>query len=96
MALGRGESCDLVVKNDFASRVHLHIELRSGKFIILDESTNGTHIRFSDGKVVHITGEEISIERNGSISLGQSFSENPVEVIEFSVSSTHIQQRKAE
>ena len=96
VALGRGESCDLVVKNDFASRVHLHIELRSGKFIILDESTNGTYIRFSDGHVVHVTREEISIERNGSISLGQSFSENPVEVIEFSVSSTHIQQRKAE
>lgn len=96
VALGRGESCDIVVKNDFASRVHLHIELRSGKFIILDESTNGTYIRFSDGHEVHVTCEEISLENNGSISLGQSFAENPVEVIEFSISSTFIQRLKAE
>jgi hypothetical protein len=45
---------------------------------------------------VHVTREEISIERNGSISLGQSFAENPAEVIEFLISSTFIQQRKAE
>lgn len=95
VALGRGEACDIVVQNDFASRLHIHIELRFGKFIISDQSTNGTYIRFSDGSVVHITREEISLKGNGSISLGQSFAEDPSEIVEFLVSSIHVQHRKA-
>jgi adenylate cyclase len=94
VALGRGDTCDIVVQNDFASRLHIHIELRFGKFIIADQSTNGTYIRFSGGNVVHITREEIPLQGNGSISMGQSFAENPAEVVEFSISSTHVQRRE--
>lgn len=92
--LGRGETCDLVVQNDLASRLHSNIELRFGKFIITDQSTNGTYIRFGDGNVVHITREEISLKGNGYISLGQSFTEHPAEVVEFSISSAHVQPSK--
>lgn len=95
VALGRGENCDIAVQNDFASRLHIHIELRSGKFIIADQSTNGTYIRFSDGNVVHITREEIFLHGSGCISLGQSFAENPAEVVEFSISSAHTQHGDA-
>jgi len=91
--LGRDESCDLVVHSDLASRLHLNIELRFDKFIISDQSTNGTFIRFSDGSVVHITREEISLKGNGSISLGQSFAENPTEIVEFLILSEQ-EQRK--
>ena len=95
VTLGRGETCDIVVQNDFASRLHIRIELRFGKFIIADQSTNGTYIRFSDSNVAHITREEVPLHGNGSISLGQSFDENPAEVVEFSISSTYIQHREA-
>ena len=93
VALGRKEPCDIVVRNDFASRLHIHIELRFGKFIIADQSTNGTYIRFSNGNVVHITREEISLQGNGVISLGQSFADNPTELVEFAISSTHVQHK---
>jgi adenylate cyclase len=95
VALGRGDNCDIVVQNHFASRLHFYIELRFGKFIVADQSTNGTYIRFSDGNVVHITREEIPLQGNGSISLGQSFAENPAEVVEFSISSTYVKHREA-
>jgi adenylate cyclase len=95
VALGRGEACDIVIQNDFASRLHSHIELRFGKFIISDQSTNGTYIRFADGNVVHITREEIPFHGNGSISLGQSFTENSTDIVEFSITSTHVQHREA-
>ena len=91
VALGRGENCDIVVQNDFASRLHIHIEFRFGKFFIIDQSTNGTYVCFSDGKVAHITGEEISLKKNGTISLGQSFDDNPVEVVEFSITTAQDQ-----
>jgi adenylate cyclase len=92
--LGRDETCDIVVQSDLASRLHINIELRFGKFLIADQSTNGTYIRFSDGSMVHITREEISLKGNGSISLGQSFSEHPAEVVEFSISPAHRQAGK--
>ena len=95
ITLGRGELCNIVVQDDFASRLHMHIELRYGKFIVADQSTNGTYIRFSNGNVMHITGEEITLQGSGSLSLGQSFAENPTEIIEFSVLSNHVQRRQA-
>ena len=95
VVLGRDDSCDLVVQNELASRLHIHIELRFGRFIIVDQSTNGTYVRFSDGNVAHITREEIFLQGNGSISLGQSFAENPDDVVEFSISSAHIKHQYA-
>lgn len=92
VALGREDACDLIVQNDLASRLHIRIELRSGKFIIADQSTNGTYIRSSDGNVVHITREETVLYGIGSISLGQSFAEYPTELVEFSITSTHAQR----
>jgi len=89
VSLGREGACDLIVQHDLASRLHIRIELRSGKFIIADQSTNGTYIRSSDGSVVHITREETVLYGNGSISLGQSFAEYPTELVEFSITSTH-------
>jgi len=94
VVLGRGEVCDIILQNDFASRQHVRIELRFGKFVIVDQSTNGTYIRFSDGNVIRLTREEIILQGSGSISLGQPYSENPSELIEFSIRSTHTQHNE--
>lgn len=87
--LGRGESCSLVVQNDLASRLHCRIELRFGKFVIIDQSTNGTFIRSSGGGLIHITREETVLHGHGAISLGVAFSEQPVEIVEYSVVPAH-------
>jgi class 3 adenylate cyclase len=88
VVLGREETCDLVVQSDLASRQHVRIELRFGKFVIVDQSTNGTYIRSGDGSVVHITREETVLLGRGDISLGQTFAEQPAELVEFSISSS--------
>lgn len=85
MLLGREESCDVWVQNNFASRQHARIELRFGKFVIADQSTNGTYIRFNDGPVVRLAREDTVLRGSGSISLGQPYSDNPSDLIEFSV-----------
>ena len=61
--LGREETCEIVVKHGFASRRHARIELRSGKFVIADQSTNGTFILFTDGRSVRLGREESRSER---------------------------------
>jgi adenylate cyclase len=90
--IGRGDICDVIVSGNMASRQHAAIELRFGKFVMADQSANGTYVRFADGNVVHITREEVPLQGNGAISMGQSFSENPAEVVAFSISSTRVQQ----
>lgn len=89
VSLGREAFCDIVVKNSLASRLHTQIELRLGKFFIADQSTNGTYIRFNDGSTVHIIRQEALLTGGGSISLGQSFADNPDELIEFSIAASH-------
>jgi len=36
ITVGREEKCDIIVKSHYASRQHLHCELRSDKFFIAD------------------------------------------------------------
>ncbi len=82
---GRGDSCDIVISSNLASRQHAGIELRFGKFFIVDQSTNGTYVRTSDGNISHITRQEMVLMGAGLISPGQSYAENPTELIKFSI-----------
>lgn len=85
LLLGRDEICDVWVQNNFASRQHARVEFRFGKFVVTDQSTNGTYIRFNDGPVVRLAREDTVLRGSGSISLGQPYSENPSDLIEFSI-----------
>ncbi len=81
--LGRDESCDIEVNHGFTSRRHVRIELRSDQFVIADQSTNGTFIRFSDGHSVRLGREELVLHGCGSINLGQSYEDNPLDIVGF-------------
>ena len=83
--LGRDEVCDIVVNTEYASRQHARVEFRFEKFVVSDQSTNGTYIRFSDGHVIRISREDLVLRGSGSISLGQPYSDKPTELIEFTV-----------
>jgi len=86
--LGRGDTCDMRVRNDLASRLHCLIELRLGKFILVDQSANGTYVQFGEGDEQHISQEEIVLHGEGVISLSVPCEDLPDEVIEFSVTTT--------
>ena len=90
VALGRGDTCDIIVLNGFTSRQHTCVELRFGKFFLIDQSTNGTYVRFSGGNVVRVNREEITLQGSGSISMGQPYSKNPVDLVEFSITPIHV------
>jgi adenylate cyclase len=91
--LGREAICQIVVQSDFASRQHVRIEFRLGKFFIVDQSTNGTYIRFKNGNVVCITCDEMVLEGSGFLSMGQAFSEHAVDPVEFSVFPAPVQYK---
>jgi class 3 adenylate cyclase len=85
LTVGRDNHCDILVCSSFASRQHARFELRSGKFYIIDQSTNGSYIRPVQSDVIHISNQEMILQNSGCISLGQTFSDNPAMLINYSV-----------
>ena len=88
LMMGRSKACDLPINEQLASRQHVKIELRRDKFFVIDQSTNGTHIKIDGGDESFLRREEMHINANGQISLGKSFSDNPTEVVSFTLKST--------
>lgn len=81
-SLGRGKRADIVVEDSFASREHVRIEVRRGKFVLLDTSTNGTYVETEDGNF-YLRREEAVLRGSGRIALGRDFNENPEQVVLF-------------
>ena len=71
--LGRGKDCDLVVNGGLISRYHSKIEHRRGKFIITDQSTNGTFVKTQQGEEIFLRREELTLVGSGYISLGKKY-----------------------
>ncbi len=81
--LGRASQCDLVINSPGASRIHARIEYRRGKFMLMDQSINGTFIRTADGKEVFIKREELPLWDKGIISLGSAISDNSPHILNY-------------
>jgi len=81
--LGRGKDCDLRVNGDLISRLHARVEIRRGKFILFDQSTNGTYVRAQDEQNFFLRREDLTLFGNGIISLGKSIERAEGNVIHF-------------
>lgn len=69
VVLGREVDCDLVVNGLFASRRHATIEVRRGRYVLTDQSVNGTYV--SDGQnSKFLKRESADLGVAGTISLG--------------------------
>ncbi|MBM4254379.1 MAG: adenylate/guanylate cyclase domain-containing protein [Deltaproteobacteria bacterium] len=83
VSIGRGQENDLVIADEFASRLHARVELRRGKFVLLDQSTNGTFVIIQNEKPLHLHREELLLQGTGVISLGRPLDGNPPTLIHF-------------
>ncbi len=84
LSLGRGDACELVVSSPLASRLHGRIESRRGKFIYIDQSTNGSFVQTEDGQVVYLKREECILWGQGSIALGEEAQAGSQDLLQFS------------
>lgn len=85
LTLGRGSQCDLIINSSHASRAHAKIEFHRGKFVIIDQSTNGTFVKNEDGNEVYLRREVLPLMGNGVISLGVNMDQDNPHQIKFSV-----------
>jgi adenylate cyclase len=83
--IGRSRENDLVINGGLVSRSHATIEFRQGKFILVDQSANGTHLLLKDGARIFLRREEFTLHDRGIISLGPIISEQDPDIIHYSV-----------
>src|SRR6185436_1591515 len=85
LSFGRDADCDVVVADRKASRRHARIERRRDKFVLSDQSSNGTWVRFggeTEGLVLR--REELLLRASGLICFGHVLAEEEGPPVEFS------------
>ena len=70
--LGRADDNDVVVKGNLISRIHAKIEMRRGKFVLVDQSTNGTFLQNVQGQAVLVRRDSTELGEEGTIGLGRA------------------------
>jgi class 3 adenylate cyclase len=70
--LGRADDNDLVVKGNLISRIHAKIEMRRGRFVLIDQSTNGTFIQNVQGHETFVRRDSTELGDEGTIGLGRA------------------------
>lgn len=84
--MGRSADCDLEVMVPVASRHHARVIYRKGKFILIDQSTNGTYVSIHGSEpICLLNGEEVPLVGEGVISLGRPIQEGDADLVGFQV-----------
>lgn len=84
-SIGRHKHCDLVINEELASRQHVTLESRKGKFYLMDRSTNGTWLRNESGRVMFLRREELLMPPTGDISFGKHIDDDPHAILRFRI-----------
>jgi len=82
--LGRADDNDLVIKGNLISRIHARVEMRRGKFVLIDQSTNGTFLKKDNGEEVFVRRDSTELQGSGIIGLGKVASAGTPLAIHFS------------
>jgi class 3 adenylate cyclase len=82
--LGRADQNDVVVKGKLISRVHARIEMVKNRFVLVDESTNGTFVQRDDGEEFYVRRDSADLSGSGIISLGRIASRGTSLAVEYS------------
>jgi hypothetical protein len=71
IAMGRADDNELVVKGNLISRLHARIEMNRNKFMLIDQSTNGTFVQTDNGEESFVRRDSMQLKGSGMIGLGK-------------------------
>lgn len=72
VTLGRAEENDIVIKGNLISRLHARIEYNRNKFLLIDQSTNGTFVLNQSGEESFVRRDSLQLKGEGMIGLGKT------------------------
>ena len=82
LIVGRDVTCDIVIPDTKASRRHARIETRRERFVLIDQSVNGTYVRIGKEDFPLLRAELI-LYAQGQISFGRSSASPDQNLVEF-------------
>jgi hypothetical protein len=83
VAIGRAEESTIVVRGDLISRLHARIEFSRNRFMITDQSTNGTFVTMEGQEDTFVRRDSIAIKGSGRIGLGSTPAPDSPQTIRF-------------
>ena len=70
-AIGRADENDVIIRGNLISRIHARIELSRSKFLLIDQSTNGTFVTAVNGEEAFVRRDSMQLKGAGLIGLGK-------------------------
>jgi len=83
ISLGRADENDVTIKGNLISRIHARIEVNKNRFVLIDESTNGTFVQRDDGEEVYVRRDSAQLTGSGLIGLGRVAAKDTPLVVEY-------------
>ena len=84
LTAGRDSTNDIVIEDSMVSRNHLRIEKRKDKFVLIDQSSNGTYVTITGRDEIALRREEFVLYGDGQIALGDGADRPAVATLRFS------------
>ncbi len=85
ITMGRADENDVVIKGNLISRVHARIDVARNRFVLIDESTNGTFIQQDAGEELYVRRDSTVLTGSGVISMGRVAARGTPLAIEYRV-----------
>lgn len=85
VTMGRADENDVCIKGNLISRVHARIEFNKGRFLLVDESTNGTFVQHDGGEESYVRRDRAELTGSGIISMGRVAARGTPLAIEYRV-----------
>jgi adenylate cyclase len=83
ITIGRADDNDIIIKGNLISRLHARIEASKQRFMLVDQSTNGTFVHAINGDEQFIRRDTMPINGEGLIGLGRAPERDSVQTIRF-------------
>jgi adenylate cyclase len=85
ITMGRAQENSVVQRGPLISRIHAKIELVRGRFLLVDQSTNGTFVLNMEGKEAFLRRDSVALQGQGFIGLGKLPDPNAPDVIRYAL-----------
>ncbi|HEV7632707.1 MAG TPA: adenylate/guanylate cyclase domain-containing protein [Steroidobacteraceae bacterium] len=84
VTIGRADENDLIVRGNLISRIHARVEFNRNKFVLIDQSTNGTFVQSTAGEEAFVRRDSMQLKGEGLIGLGRVPEKDSPQTIRFS------------
>ncbi len=83
VSMGRLKKNDISISKDHVSRLHATIKYKHGKYILTDQSKNGTYVKTQGRKGIFVKRKTLLLSSSGIIGLGGIVTNESLEAIRF-------------